>query len=336
MTGTELDAIQADPQPPAPLAVPRSPMTNPYWVYLAHFDSAESERAMRRCLDRIAVMLAPVLGESCANPGEMVPWEQLRYPLVAEIRKRLAQSGWSPSHVNKHLSALRGVARECWRLEMMGADDLGRIREVEQVEYKRELAGRNIPSEEMAAILAACLAESGPLGVRDAAMAALMHSTGLRRAEVASALIERYDASERALKVIGKGNKERTVYLHLDAVAYLGRWLALVGSRRGPLFRPVDRHGNISSRHLSARSVGHVVDERRTQAGLPLTSTHDFRRTFIGDFLDAGGDLAQAQALAGHASATTTAAYDRRPGRERRKTVDKLGLPVPRQLKKGT
>ena len=151
----------------------------------------------------------------------------------------------------------------------------------------------------MAAILAACLAGPGPLGVRDAAMAALMHSTGLRRAEVAAALIERYDASERALKVIGKGNKERTVYhftsmrsptsavgWHSSAAA-AARCSGL--STATAISRPV-----ISAPGL----VGHIVDRRHDEAGLPPTSTHDFRRTFIGDYLDAGGDLAQAQALA--------------------------------------
>ncbi|MGW6500259.1 tyrosine-type recombinase/integrase [Nonomuraea angiospora] len=55
---------------------------------------------------------------------------------------------------------------------------------------------------------------------------------------------------------------------------------------------------------------------------------HDhFRRTFIGELLDAGVDLATAQALVGHASPATTARYDRRPERTRRAAVDKLGTP---------
>jgi site-specific recombinase XerD len=316
---------------PAPFPQPRQRASSPYWVYLAHLDGKESERTMRGCLDRLAVMIAPDL-DGASHPGESVPWEEIRYPHAIAIRKQLTERGWSPSHINKHLCALRGVTRESWRLGLMGADDMAKVCDIRSVKFSRELTGRNIHPEEIAAILTACLAEPGPLGIRDAAMVALLHSTGLRRDEVAAALIERYDPGERGLKIIGKGDKERTVYVHPAAVRYLDRWLVTVGARRGPMFRPVDKHGNVGARPLSARTVGHAIDRRHTEAGVPPTSTHDFRRTFVGDFIDAGGDLVQAQQLAGHASATTTARYDRRPGRERRAAVDRLSLPSPEEL----
>lgn len=334
---TELAATAAG-RLPAPM--PRAPAraANPYWVYLARFDGQESERTMRRCLDRIAALVSPALG-SMADPGEWIPWHQMRYPHVARLRRQLIAGDWlpdgakwSPGHVNKHLSALRGVLREAWRLGLMGAEDFQRATDVQSVRGRREPAGRSIHGDEIRALLAACAAGPGVLGIRDAAMIALLQSTGLRRDEVASALIERYDPAERALRVIGKGNQERTVYLHPRAVPYADRWLATVGSRRGPFFRPVDRWGNISSRHLSARSVGQVISRRRQQARLQPTSTHDFRRTFIGDFIDAGGDLAQAQQLAGHASPATTSRYDRRDGRARRAAVDRLTLPAIAEL----
>jgi site-specific recombinase XerD len=306
---------------------------SPYWVYLARF-SGEARRTMSRCLDRIAAMMAgmPDSEPVSRDIGEQIRWEQMRYAYAVLLRTRLAERWTSPSSVNKHLSALRGVAREAWRLGLMNAEDYERVRDIANLKGTRELAGRSIHAEEIAAFLAVCLADPTPAGPRDAALCAVLQSTGIRRAEAAGSLIERYDRAERGLKVIGKGNKERTVYVHPGAAPYLERWLAVIGERNGAIFRAVDRWNHVGGESLSPRAIGHIVNRRRCAAGLAPLSTHDYRRTFIGDFIDAGGDLVQAQQLAGHASATTTAQYDRRPERARRAAVDRLSLPSPAEL----
>jgi integrase/recombinase XerD len=58
---------------------------------------------------------------------------------------------------------------------------------------------------------------------------------------------------------------------------------------------------------------------------------HDFRRTFAGNLLDAGIDLATVQVLMGHSSPVTTSTYDRRGERVRRKAVQKLFAPYTRR-----
>jgi site-specific recombinase XerD len=309
----------AIPELPAPPVLAERSGASPYAVYLLSLDSEESRRGMRGCLDHIARIMAGV-------PGAGYPWAALRYDSMTAIRALIVDEGKSPSHVNKHLSALRGVLREAWRLDLMSAEDYQRARDVKNVSAHREPAGRSINGDEISAMLAVCASASGLSGIRDAALISLLQSTGIRRAEAASALIERYDPGERTLRVIGKGNKERTVYVHRTSVPALDRWLVAIGERRGPMFRPVDKWGNVSSRALIPWSVGQIINRRREQAGLSALSTHDFRRTFIGDFLDAGGDLAQAQQLAGHSLVTTTASYDRRPGRKLRTAVDKMEL----------
>lgn len=312
------------------MASPPRRDASPYCVYLARF-SGEAERTMRRCLDRIAATFAQLPKDEPVPPryGERFPWHQIRRPHAVLLKTRLAERWPSPSHPNKHLSALRGVMEECWNLGLVSAEEYEQIRKIKNVKGSRAPAGRNIHQDEMATLLTHCLADETPAGARDAAMVAVLYSTGIRREEAAHALIECYDAAERALRVIGKGNKERTVFISPSAVPYLNRWLLLLGERRGPLFRAVDQWGNIGAHAVTARAIGGIVARRRTAARVAPLSTHDFRRTFIGDFIDAGGDLVQAQQLAGHASASTTASYDRRPGRALRAAVDRLSLPEP-------
>ncbi|SPL95747.1 Phage integrase [[Actinomadura] parvosata subsp. kistnae] len=227
---------------------------------------------------------------------------------------------WSLSTINKHLSAIKGVTKTAWRLGLMTAEDPQRVQDVRGVKGTRAPTGRNVAATELAAMLAACL-DGTLIGVRNAAVIAVMASTGARRAELAGARREHYNPGDRSLRILGKGNKEREVYLTEEAAASLGAWLARTTWRAGPLFAPVDRLGNVARRYLSTKAIADAVNEAHERAKLPRLTAHDFRRTFIGELLDSGADLATAQALVGHVSPTTTARYNRRPAATRRAAV---------------
>ena len=312
----------------------------PYRVYLDTLDSAHSRRTMRGCLDRIARLVHPG-----ATTGAGQPWWQLRYEHTVRIRTLLREGAGardeappSPATVNKHLVALRRVLRECWRLGLMTAEDFERAVDLRSVEAVRLPRGHHVPVDALSAALAGCDADPSPAGRRDGALLAVLYTTGARRAEIAALALPDYDPAERSLRVRGKGNKQRAVYVTAAAATRLDAWIAARGRTPGALFPPINKSGRCGRRtaagrtelaHASGQAVAAIVARRLAAAGALGHTPHDFRRTFIGDLLDAGVDLATAQHLVGHASPATTARYDRRPDRRRRDAVDRRRLPQP-------
>ena len=297
---------------------------DPYQVYLDSLTNAESRRAMRGCLDRISRLLT---GDPAAT-GAGRPWALLRYEHTARIRTLLIEQGWSPAYVNKHLVALRRVLTEAWRLGLMSTDDYHRAVDLPPVRHTRLPTGRHIPPEVLGAALAGCDRDASPAGRRDGALLAVLYSTGCRRAEISALTLADYDPADRSLRIRGKRDRQRLAYLTTEAVARLEAWLAVRGDAPGGLFTPINKAGRPNpARGLSGQAIADIVAKRLTAAGAARRTPHDFRRTFIGELLDAGVDLATAQALVGHASPATTARYDRRPERRRREAVDRLRIP---------
>ncbi|HEV7933642.1 MAG TPA: tyrosine-type recombinase/integrase [Actinomadura sp.] len=316
------------------------PTRDPYRVYLDSLDSAESRRTMRGCLDRIARL---IVGDPAAG-GAGQPWWLLRYEHTVRIRTLLREQtgetgpAYSPASVNKHLVALRRVLRESWRLGLMSAEDYERAADLPSVEHTRLPRGHHVPDRALAAALAVCEDDLSMAGRRDCALLAVLYTTGARRGEIAGLGIDDYDAGERSLRVLGKRDKERLVYVTVEAATLLDRWIAARGRTPGALFPPVNKAGRCGRRmvdgrmqfpHPTGQAIAGILARRLATAGAPQHTPHDFRRTFIGELLDAGVDLATAQRLVGHSSPATTARYDRRPERRRREAVDRLRLPGP-------
>ncbi|MFC7640571.1 hypothetical protein ACFQX6_05775 [Streptosporangium lutulentum] len=79
----------AVPESPRPAV---EPARDPYQVYLDSLTSAESRRAMRGCLDRLAALIS---GDEVSS-GASQPWHLLRYEHTVRLRALMTERGWSP------------------------------------------------------------------------------------------------------------------------------------------------------------------------------------------------------------------------------------------------
>jgi site-specific recombinase XerD len=259
---------------------------------------------------------------------DAVPWHLMRYEHVLAVRTHFLDRGLAPKTINTGLCALSGVARSAWNLGLMGTDDYLRIRHVRKVGGSRLAPGRALSQEEFADLFAVCACDkNSSRGARDAAVLGVYAGAGVRRDEGVSIDLCDYDPETGALRVVGKGNKERLVYVTGGAKQALDDWLELRGHVAGPLLTSTHRRGTIYNRRLAGMAVYEILRHRARQASVARFTPHDLRRTFISDLLDAGADLVTVSQLAGHDDPNTTAKYDRRGERAKIKAASLTRVP---------
>jgi len=98
-----------------------------------------------------------------------------------------------------------------------------------------------------------------------------------------------------------------------NAEAYVDAYLTAAGiwdEKTSPLFRSVDRYRKITENPMTRTDVLRMVKRRALEAGLPSSNCcHTFRATGITAYLENGGTIENAQAIAAHESPRTTKLY---------------------------
>ena len=264
--------------------------------------------------------------------------------LVEEYLQALAKAKTSPAYISRSLAGIRWYIRNILDL-LQDDDDIKRVLsgdQQEEISSRAERAllakkprggraagietGRYIPEPEFNTLIDVCLADDTSAGLRDRAMFALAYSIGPRVHEVAGLKVKDVTLVKGGelmyeVRIIGKGNKERSVKPVLvgGAAQYLHEWLLLRGGAQGALFCYITRPGKgsgskgVISRkdsHLTPDALVKILEKRRLEAGLEHLNWHDFRRTYISDLINQY-DLVTAQKIIGHSSTSITAKYDR-------------------------
>jgi integrase/recombinase XerD len=155
------------------------------------------------------------------------------------------------------------------------------------------------------------------VGLRDRAIIGLMCYTFARVSAMVNMRVEDYYQNGKRwwIRLHEKGGKRHEVPAHHNAEAYLDAYMDAAGTweeKKLPLFRSIDRHRRLTENPMARTDVLRMVKRRALEAGLPSsTCCHTFRATGITAYLENGGTIENAQAIAAHESPRTTKLYDR-------------------------
>ena len=151
---------------------------------------------------------------------------------------------------------------------------------------------------------------SNKFGYRDKAMLELIYASGVRVSEVEGLNLQNLDLDRMQIVVMGKGSKQRVVYLGSIAKSSLEIYLQTYRNQF-PVSEDEDSiFLNRDGYRLSKRTIQSIVKKYSIAAGLGNgVHTHTLRHSFATHLLDGGADLRVVQELLGHTSTSTTQMY---------------------------
>ena len=249
---------------------------------------------------------------------------------LADLRAWLAQmsaSGGSRATIARRSAAARTFSAWAHHGGLLAADVAARLRSsradgrlpaVLTEEQARALLAAAARRAEEAALLEEGPADSASTGdgesaaravaLRDVALLEVLYATGVRVSELCGLDVADLDRSRRTMRVLGKGDRERTVPYGAPASRALEDWIAVRGrialkTAGGALFV------GVRGRRLDPRAVRDVVHRAAALAGVPDLGPHGLRHSAATHVLNGGADLRSVQELLGHASLATTQRY---------------------------
>ncbi|MCV7300356.1 tyrosine recombinase XerC [Mycobacterium barrassiae] len=233
----------------------------------------------------------------------------LTLPVLRSWLAALAATGAARTTLARRTSAVKTFTAWATRRGLIASDPAARL----QVPKSR----RTLPAvlRQDQALDAMAAAKSGaqqgdPLALRDQLIVELLYASGIRVSELCGLDIDDVDTSRRLLRVLGKGNKQRTVPFGAPAAAALDAWLsegrpALATADSGPALLLGAR-----GRRLDPRQARTVVHQTMAAVdGAPDIGPHGLRHSAATHLLEGGADLRVVQELLGHSTLATTQLY---------------------------
>ena len=257
--------------------------------------AANTLAAYRRDLSLLASWLGAEAGRALAEATET----DLRGYALAR------HAGSAPTSTNRRLTVFKRFFRWAVREHLIGADPTLKLDAARQPLR----VPKSLSEGQVEALLAAPDIDL-PLGLRDRAMLELLYASGLRVSELVGLKTVNVSFVECALRVTGKGSKERLVPFGEEALVWIERYVAdarptILGTQSSDALFVTARGGPMTRQMFWKLLKAHAA---RAGITAPL-SPHTLRHAFATHLLNHGADLRAVQMLLGHADISTTTIY---------------------------
>ncbi|MBK1878592.1 site-specific tyrosine recombinase XerD [Pelagicoccus mobilis] len=237
-----------------------------------------------------------------STPGS---WNQVTAADVSDWIYSLSEEDYSNASLCRKLSAVRALDSYLLRERRIEKS----FTEIVVGPKLRRKAPYTLTIREVEKLLSAP-DETTPQGLRDRAMLELFYSSGLRVSELSGLMLQQIDLELGALKVYGKGSKERVCPMGRQAVKALENYLS-----NGRPFLVKAKTGSsvfLSNRGtaISRKTIWVIVKKHTKAAGIDKpVKPHMLRHSFATHLLTGGADLRVIQELLGHSDIATTQIY---------------------------
>lgn len=226
----------------------------------------------------------------------------MKYQLV------LHEKGRNERTIMRKLSALRSYGKYLYRNNLTSS----KIEHLIQSQKSSVALPEIVHPKEFQDLIDMC--DQTPLGLRNRALLEFLFGSGLRVSELTLLNISDIQKDSNAFRVLGKGNKERDVFLNHQTyeafLAYFEYSRPFLLEKQG--LKNEENALFLSHRgtRLTPRGVNHILKQLLGRAGITRNlSAHKFRHAFATQLLSHGADLRSVQELLGHEHISTTQTY---------------------------
>lgn len=231
-------------------------------------------------------------------------YKEIDYKMIRNYLNYLDKKIFSKTTIARHISSLRSFYKYLLKEEIVSKNPMLFI---SNPKLDKKLP-KFLYEGEVEKLLSLPKLDN-PKGIREALLLEFLYSTGVRVSELCSIQKKDISFSEKSVKVLGKGNKERYVYFGKP----LAELLKLYLEESRPYFEKARNDYlflNDSGNQLQDRRVRAIIDDllKRSCADFHI-SPHTLRHSFATHMLNHGADLKTVQELLGHEDLSTTQIY---------------------------